>query len=205
MSFAMFQSALLLPLELAINGVLSLDAASKQRLAKLDGGTLAVHATQPTASVYIKVQGNRLHLSALQEGDATASLHGPATALLALLLRRGATESLHSSNVELRGDTAFVQQLQALLRDLDIDWEYHLSKVVGDIPTQAAADGMRKAGAELRRAGERVRENVGEYLHEEAGILPRVDELEAFYNDIADLKLRAERLQARIDQFKRKP
>jgi hypothetical protein len=33
MSFAMFQSALLLPVELAINGVLALDAASRQRLA----------------------------------------------------------------------------------------------------------------------------------------------------------------------------
>lgn len=205
MSFAMFQSALLLPLELAINGVLALDSASRQKLAKLDGGTLGVYATQPSASVFIKVQGNRLHLSALHEGNVTASLRGSATALLGLLLRRGPTESLHGANVELTGDTAFVQQLQALLRDLDIDWEYHLSRVVGDIPTQAAADSMHKAGAELRRAGARVRENVSEYLHEEAGILPRAGELEAFYNDIADLKLRAERLQARVDQFKRKP
>jgi ubiquinone biosynthesis accessory factor UbiJ len=204
MSFAMFQSALLLPLELAINGVLALDAASTQRLAKLDGGVLAVHSTQPTMSVYLKVQGNRVHLSAMHEGNATASLHGSAKALAGLLLRRGATESLHSTTVELRGDTAFVQQLQSLLRDLDIDWEYHLSKVIGDIPTQAAADSMRKAGAELRRTGERLRENVSEYLHEEAGILARADELETFYNDIADLKLRAERLQARIDQLSMK-
>lgn len=204
MSFAMFQGALLLPLELAINGVLMLDVTSKQKLARLEGGTLAVHSTQPSASVFVKVQGNRLHLSALHEGDATATLHGPATALLGLLLRRGATASLHANHVELRGDTAFVQQLQALLRDLDIDWEYHLSKVVGDIPTQAAADTLQKAGAELRRTGARVRENFSEYLHEEAGILARADELEAHYNDIADLKLRAERLQARIDQFKRK-
>jgi ubiquinone biosynthesis protein UbiJ len=205
MSFAMFQSALLLPLELAVNAVLGLDAASKQRLAQLDGGTLAVRSTQPAATVFIKVQGNRIHLSAMHEGDTTASLQGPASALLGLLLRSGPTENLHSSKVELRGDTAFVQQLQALLRDLDIDWEYHLSKVIGDIPTQAAADGMHKAGAGLRKAGERMRENVGEYLHEEAGILPRADELESFYGNIAELKLRAERLQARIDQFKRKP
>jgi ubiquinone biosynthesis protein UbiJ len=203
MSFAMFQSALLLPVELAINGVLALDAATKLRLAALDGGTLGVHSTQPSANVFIKVQGNRLHLSALHEGGETASLHGPAAALLGLLLRREPTESLHASKVELRGDTAFVQQLQALLRDLDIDWEYHLSKLVGDIPTQAAADTMRKADAELRRAGTRMRENVSEYLFEESGMLPHADELDAFYRDIADLKLRADRVQARLDALQR--
>jgi ubiquinone biosynthesis accessory factor UbiJ len=199
MSFAMFQSALLLPVELAINGVLALDTASRQRLAQLDGGVLAIHATQPTASIYLKVQGSRIRLSMLHEGDASASLHGSASALLALLLRRERTESLRASNVELRGDTAFVQQLQALLRELDIDWEYHLSKVVGDVPTQAAADTLRKAGAGLRRTGARARENVSEYLFEESGLLPRADELENFYRDIAELKLRAERLQARLD------
>lgn len=204
MSLAMFQSALLLPLELALNGVLALDSASRKRLEKLDGGTLGVYSTQPDAGLFIKVQGKRLHLAAMHEGNVTASLRGPATALLGLLLRREPIESLHASKVELSGDTAFVQQLQALLRDLDIDWEYQLSKVIGDIPTQAAADSMHKVGAELRRAGARARENVSEYLHEETAILPRADELEAFYSAIADLKLRAERLQARVDQFKRK-
>ena len=204
MSFAMFQSALLLPVELAINGVLALDAASRQRLANLDGGTLGVHSTAPSANVFIEVQGNRLRLSTLHEGSTSASLHGPASALLGLLLRREPTESLHASKVELRGDTAFVQQLQALLRELDIDWEYHLSKLVGDIPTQAAADGMRKAGAELRRVGERTRENVSEYLFEEAAMLPRADELESFYRDVAELKLRADRLQARFDAFQQR-
>jgi ubiquinone biosynthesis protein UbiJ len=203
MSMALLQSALLWPVELAVNGVLALDAASRQRMAPLDGGTLAIHSTAPAASIFIKVQGERLHLSTLHEGGESASLHGPARSLLALLLRRERTESLYASNVELRGDTAFVQQLQALLRDLDIDWEYHLSKIVGDIPTQATADTLRKAGAELRRAGARVRENVSEYLHEESGMLPRADELESFYRDIAELRLRADRLQARLDAFQR--
>jgi ubiquinone biosynthesis protein UbiJ len=201
MSLALLQSALLLPLELAINGVLKLDAASKSRLARLDGGTLALRATQPSITLFISVRGNGLHLSTLHEGADTASLHGPTTALLGLLLRREHIDNLHARNVELRGDTGFVQDLQALLLDLEIDWEYHLSKLVGDIPTQAAASGLRETGTLLRKTGSRLRENVTDYLHDESGLLASADELEAFYNEITELKLRTERLQARLDRL----
>ncbi len=203
MSFALLQTALLLPLELAINGVLKLDAASKPRLAKLEGRTLALRATQPSVTLFISIRGNGLHLSTLHEGAEAASLHGPASALLGLLIRREPIDNLHARNVELRGDTGFVQELQALLLDLDIDWEYQLSKFVGDIPTQAFSDGLREAGTMFRKAGTRLRENVSDYLHEESGLVPTATELETFYGDIAELKLRADRLQARLARLQR--
>ncbi len=201
MSLALLQTALLLPLELAINGMLALDPASKSRLLKLEGRTLAVHATQPSASLFITARGKDLHLSALHEGVESASLHGSAAALAGLLLRREHIDNLRARGVELRGDTAFVQELQALLLDLDIDWEFHLSKVVGDIPTQAFSDAVSEAGTVLRKTGSRLRENVSDYLHEESGLLPTAAELETFYGEITELKLRADRLQARLERL----
>ncbi|HEY0962058.1 MAG TPA: SCP2 sterol-binding domain-containing protein [Pseudomonadales bacterium] len=198
MSFALLQNSLLLPVELMLNAVLALDAASKPRLQRIDGNTLAVHMTQPALTVYVIVRGGRLQLAAIHEGSETASLRGSATALLGLLLRREPVDSLHAHGIELRGDTAFVQQLQTILQDLDVDWEYQLSRFFGDIPTQTFADGLRGARAQLRNTGARVRDNVDEYLHEESGLLPDANSLEAFYRDIGELKLRAERLEARI-------
>lgn len=198
MSFALLQNSLLLPLEFALNTVLALDAASKTRLQRMEGSTLAVHVSQPALSVYVNVRGGRVQLASIHEGSETASLRGSATALAGLLLHREAIDSLHAHGVELRGDTAFVQQLQTLLRDLDIDWEYHLSRLFGDIPTQAFADGVRGAGEGLRKTGARVRDNVDEYLHEESGLLPDANALDALYKEIEELKLRAERLEARV-------
>ena len=205
MSFPLLQTALLLPLELALNGVLALDAAGRQRLLNLEGSTLAIRATQPSVSVFVSVRGSNLRLSAVHEGPETASLQGPAAALLKLLLSGARVDSLHAQNIELRGDTGFVQQLQILLLDLDIDWEYQLSRLLGDIPTQTLADGARGASGYLRKSGERLRENVSEYLHEESGLLPGAAALEAFYRDIAELKLRADRLQARLDRLNTRP
>lgn len=203
MSFALLQNSLLLPVEFALNTVLAFDAASKSRLHRLDGNTLAVQVTQPDITVYVKVRGGRVQLASIHEGPETARLRGSATALAGLLLRSGPVESLHAHGIELRGDTAFVQQLQTLLRDLDIDWEYQLSRVLGDIPTQAFADGVRSAGAQLRKTGARVRDNVEEYLHEESGLVPDANALEAFYREIEELKLRAERLEARVARLRR--
>ena len=203
MSLALLQNALLLPIELALNAMLALDAASKPRLQQMSGNTLAVHGTSPAFSLYLSVRGERIHLSSVHEGQETASLHGTAAALLRLLLRHERIDSLHGQHVELRGDTGFVQQLQTLLLDLDIDWEYHLSRVLGDIPTQAMADGVHSAGAQLRKTAGRARENIDEYLHEESGLLPDAEALEAFYRDVAELKLRAERLQARLERLAR--
>lgn len=199
MSFGLLQTALLLPLELTINGVLALDAASKARLLRLDGRTLALHATQPQMTLFICIRSAGLHLTITHEGATTASLHGSASALLGLLLRREPIDSLLTKNVELRGDTAFVQELQALLLGLDIDWEYQLSKLTGDIPTQTLASGLREAGSFIRKTGSRLREDVSDYLHEESGVLPTATALEAFYREIAELQLRVDRLQARLE------
>ncbi len=198
MSFALLQTALLLPLEFSINRVLALDAASKTRLQKLEGRTLALQSTQPEAALFVCVRDTGLHLTAVYEGTPAASLHGPLSALLGLLVRREAIDNLRARQLELRGDTAFVQQLQELLLGLDIDWEYQLAKLVGDIPTQALSTGLREASALLRKTGTRLREDLREYVYEEKRLLPAAEELEAFYQEVAELKLRADRLQARI-------
>lgn len=201
MSLALLQSAMLLPLELAINQVLALDPASGRRLAALEGQTLAVQLRQPSFTLYLQIHGNKIHLSPRCESGPTTSLSGSATALAGLLLRGESLTNLQAHHVELRGDLRFAQQLQALLLDLKIDWEFHLSRFVGDIPTQAMADGMRTATAYARQTSQRVKDDVRDFLLEESQVLPTTAELEAFYDAIAALGLRVDRAAARITQL----
>jgi ubiquinone biosynthesis accessory factor UbiJ len=201
MSFALLQTALLLPIELALNQVLSLDAASKQRLAKLEGRTLGIQVQQPSLALYIKVYGSKLHLSSMHEGDATTTIIGAASSLLALLLKREELSSLQGKGVELRGDIGFAQALQKLLLNLDIDWEFHLSRFIGDIPTQALHDGIEKTQRYASRTAQRVGEDVQNFLKEESGLLPSNAELEAFYAQVQDLVLRVDRSEARLSSL----
>jgi ubiquinone biosynthesis protein UbiJ len=201
MSMALLQTALLLPLEFLINRVLALDSTSKQQLKLIEGKSLALHCTQPAAVFYLSVRNSALHLSSIHQGETTASLHGSASAMLGLLLRREKTGSLHSLKLELRGDTAFVQTLQTLLLELDLDWEYQLSRIIGDIPTSLMSSGLQDIRSLLQRSGSKLKEDATEFLHEETGLFPVPAELEAFYAAVSALVQDVDRLQARINQL----
>lgn len=198
MSLALLQSAMLLPLELAVNQVLALDAASSTRLGALQGQTLAVEVQQPSFTFYVQIYGNKLHLSPRYEGEPTTTLTGSAAALASLLLHGASLTNLKAHNLELRGSVGFAQQLQALLRDLNIDWEFHLSRLIGDIPTQAMADGLRGVGRYAEQTAQRIGDDVRDFLLEEGRLLPTPAELDAFYAAIAALELRIDRAAARL-------
>jgi ubiquinone biosynthesis protein UbiJ len=199
MALPLLQTALLMPAELALNGLLSLDAATAARLEALQGKTLAVHISQPAFVLYVGITAQGIHLSPVFEAEPDASLHGSIPALMKLLTKGTSLTNLHGLNVELRGDTGFVRQLQTLLLDLDIDWEFQLSKLIGNLPTSLISSGFNQVADFARKSGTRFQQNLQDYLAEESPLLPRARELEAFYSAITDLTLRVDRLQARLE------
>lgn len=203
MSFALLQTALLLPLETLVNGMLALDAASHGRLAALEGKTLAVLPTQPQLALYISVRNGKLRLASLFEGSATATLSGPARSLLHLLLQEETPASLASFGVELQGSTGFMQELQRLLRDLDLDWEFHLSRVIGDLPVAAVAGSIEKVQTFTGQTLTAVRSNVSEYLSHESGLFPDRSAQDRFAAGLLDLSLQLDRLEARLAHLQR--
>ena len=198
MSFALIQSALLLPLELTLNQVLALDPASRSRLSAMSGSTLAVQVQQPNVTLFVSVHTDRLRLSPRFEGDVTTTLIGSASALAGLLLRREPLTNLQGRKLELRGDVRFAQALQNLLLDLQIDWEFQLSRLIGDIPTQAMADTAHTAQNYVKTASSRMRDEVQDFLQQESGLLPGHAEMNAFYDGVQALVLRTDRLDARL-------
>lgn len=198
MSFALLQSALLLPLEFSINQLLALDAASRSRLATMAGKTLAVEVQQPALTIYVSAHADKLRLSPRHEGQVTTTLIGSAAALVGVLVRREPLTNLQSSKLELRGDLRFAQALQSLLLHLQIDWEFQLSRFIGDVPTQAMADSVRATKDYVQKTSERFREDVQDFLQQESGLLPLSAELDAFYDAVQALVLRVDRLDARL-------
>ena len=198
MSLALLQTALMMPAELLLNQLLTLDAASDKRLAELEGSTLALHVTAPELNIFISIRQHKLHLSPVFEGTATASLHGSASALLRILVQQTPVTNLAPFKVELQGSTAFVQALQNLRKELDVDWEFHLSRLVGDLPVAGLRKSMEASHACVARAGQSTLQNIQEYLAYESTLLPSQTAAEQCYTDINELTLRADRLQAKL-------
>jgi ubiquinone biosynthesis accessory factor UbiJ len=199
MSFALLQTALLLPFEATLNGLLALDAASSTRLKQAEGATLGVHSTAPTLQLFIHVRQGKLKISPVFEGIPTASLHGSSTALLGLLLQQHPVHSLAPHGIELRGSTAFVQTLQDILKDLDIDWEFHMSRLLGDLPTAAFSSVLAGTKDYVGLTTRSMRQGVDDYLAHENPLLLGRPRFEAFQSALLQLSLRLDRLQARVD------
>lgn len=198
MSLSLLQTALFIPVEALLNQLLRLDAASAARLAALEGRTLAVFVTTPAFAIYISVRNRQLHLSPLFEGEPTASLRGPASALLKVLTQSNSVHNLAPYQVELRGSTGFVQDLQTLLQDLDVDWEFHLSRIVGDLPTAAVSKTMDSGKDFIQNSVNTAKDNLHDYLAYECELFPSKTALEQFQAQLLELSLRTDRLEARI-------
>jgi ubiquinone biosynthesis protein UbiJ len=99
------------------------------------------------------------------------------------------------------GDTALAHQLQLALNQLQPDWEAAMANHIGDVPAHFIGKRIRQAVKWSRQAFSTMNANVEEYVHEESRTLPGRRELEATFQDIDELSLRTERLEARLNQL----
>jgi ubiquinone biosynthesis protein UbiJ len=205
MAPSLLYSGLFAGAEFALNQLLNVDPLLKQQLQDLNGLVLEIQCRQPDICCVISIQNGRhpVRLSQAADPHPDVRISGSLPALLALL-GPGGSKSLYGKNVEVQGDMARARQLQSVLSAANIDWEYHLGRVIGDVPTQTLSELGRKGADTIRQSRDSLMMNLDDYIHEEKRLLPGKAELESFYRGISDLSLRADRLRARVTRSRMK-
>lgn len=208
MSINLLLSSGLSSAELILNKALVLDPLSKKKLAGLRGNIFAINCTKsissiPAFSIFITVLDDGISLSPTIAEDANAEISASANVLLKLLLTKDKSSIIRNENIQIKGDASSIQELQAILFDLNIDWEYQLSKVIGDIPTQAVNDGLNKLKDFFNYSTASLTSGINEYIHEEKNIVPTTTELDFFFQRIDQLRLRVDRTESRINKLER--
>jgi len=183
-------------LETAINTALQYDPGTRLRLQKLDGKCLEVDLTAPQLHLFLCIEGDRVRARNHLEGAASTRLTGSALAFLRLLREADATPA--KLGVSVSGSSALLAELQSILRDLDIDWEAPLAQLVGDAPAHTLGNALRAAGRWLQGNLQRAPEAAAEAISEEWRITPPKAQFEAFADDLAEVALATERLEARV-------
>ena len=193
------KAGLLMALESAINNSLDYDPATRQKLGSLDGKVLALACTRPNVTVYVLFVGEHVELWSLFEGASDATLSGNASAFLQLWRARKKPTALADSGVTLTGDSGVMQTIQAISRDMEIDWEALLAEHTGDIVAHQLGQAVRGAGYWLRSVRREAERLVSEYLQYETHTIPSRHDVQRFCNEVDDVTLRTDRLQARLD------
>ena len=190
-------------IETAINTWLKLDGETLPRFAVLDGKIIRLHITGLDLNLFflpattgIQVLGS--YPSEEEGGIVDATIHGSPMALIRLGTSNNAGETLLKSDVEIEGDMRVAEKFSEILHEVDIDWEELLSKLVGDIVAHQAGQTTRSVSGWIKESAEAMKMNASEYISEESGLSPADAEINHYMNQVDDVRMGVDRLEARI-------
>ena len=189
--------------ELALNRALELAPAGAASLGKLEDCVFALHCTAPAADIYLQPGASQIRLMGIYEGPVTTSIRGKAADFAELATASDPAAALINGDLELHGDSAPLLELQAILAQLDVDWEAPLVNALGDVAGHQLAQFLRESISWGKQASTSFSRQLEEFIHEEARLSPPRLELEDFYRDVQELNLRVERLESRAARLRK--
>lgn len=200
--FIMLKKYSLKALQKAINHAMSLDENMPTKIQALDEKVLEMVIAPLDVNFFIQFKNGELLLLDHYEGHPDTIIHSNPLGLIRLsLLPASKARSLFNDKIRMSGDIELGQDVKKLFDEMDIDWEGHLAYFTGDVVAHQIGSFIRK-GMELKnQLSDSMRHNVTEYLQEELRILPSKNELNDFFNDVDELALSIERLDAHIKQL----
>jgi ubiquinone biosynthesis protein UbiJ len=197
----MLRNALLAGAERGINRVLRLDPTALPRLARLSGRLIEVDCTTPAWRLFILADGDGLRLAEHWGSEPDCRLRASAATLLRLATSRNKTAILHGPDVDIKGDSSTLISLAEVLQDLELDWEYEVSRWLGPVGAHVLGSSVRGQAAWARQSAESLRQDLADYLNEESRALVGLAEAETRFAELDRLKLDLDRLEARVERL----
>ena len=191
------------PFEAAINHVLRYDPAALNSLRRQQGRLLCVRidAINP---VLIRIVDNGIVLSLAPATDdngslnsADATLSGSAADFFALARASDKAHALISSAIDMDGDSEFALSLTRVAQNLDIDWEALITPLTGGLLAHQLGKGLRGLLNWGKSSAPAYRNAVKEYLEDEAQLLTPEPLAAQFADEVDQLRLATDRLEAR--------
>jgi ubiquinone biosynthesis accessory factor UbiJ len=104
--------------------------------------------------------------------------------------------------IKVQGDVMLVQELHAIARQLDIDWETGLAGLLGDTLSYPLSRGLKQFFGIANRFASNMMRNTGDYLREEKELVPVRWEVDEFITDNRDLRADVDRVESRVNRLK---
>lgn len=183
-----------------LDRIVRLDPNFAEQLAPLQGRRLEFHLTAPPLAFAATWQDGRFQIGPVpQSGEGDLSLSASLGALLSQLLPgREATATV--GRMRISGDAELARRLQQLVQRYDPDVEGLFVSTFGEVLGVQLAQGLKQALDRLRHAGKAAARDGAQFLTEESRDLVARAELEAFCDDVDDLRDAVERLERKIQR-----
>lgn len=135
------------------------------------------------------------------EQDITTTIEANIITLMKMGLGADHQTMLNNGSLKIEGDVEFANQLRAIFKEIDIDWEEIASKYVGDSVAYQLGLFVNRFKNYSSRSVNNFRLDVSEYLQEESRVLPTKVEVDRFMSDVDNLDANVQRLEARVQRL----
>ncbi|NBX85334.1 MAG: hypothetical protein EBQ95_06995 [Gammaproteobacteria bacterium] len=187
-------------LQFALNQALGLDKTITEKLKPLQGKIIEIVIMPLQVHFYICIENEQMILleQTLEKPDTI--IHSRPLGLIRLsLLPSSKARSLFNDEIQISGDVELGRKLKKIFDSIHVDWEGHLAYFTGDVVAHHIGKIVRKGRHLTNQYADSFKKHTHEYLVQEMQWVPEKQELEQFYKDVDDLRLRTERLAAHIE------
>lgn len=195
---------LLRSLEKAMNAYLKLDHATLKRFQKLNNSVVTVVLLPTSTTFQLAISDNGVSVLTHDLLPTDATITGTPLQLLGVMINKTNRNAFFADDVRIEGNAEISRQVIELFDELDIDWEEILAEKIGDTKAHHLMSALNSVRDFLSQTEKRFTQDVNEYLHEEGEFFPTREALNDFFNDIDQLRMDVDRLEARLASLKDK-
>ena len=194
-----FENILIDSINKAMNKSLSYDFVSLKKLDSFENKVIKVELESTPFTFYICINDRKVSLSKSSTNVVDTTIKGTPLALFAM----NSEEPIQGvKNVEIYGDANTGQFFAKWLKNIKPDWEEAWCDLLGDgmgVRVSNVVNGIMDFGKKFKDS---LIRNTNEYLVEESRDLIAPAEMEAFLDDVDDLKADTARLEQQINALK---
>ncbi|MBT5229705.1 MAG: hypothetical protein HOM11_05455 [Methylococcales bacterium] len=188
-------------IESSLNQLLSLDPIAKNNLQSLNDKVIEIHFTDLDAHLYFLPTERRLMVIGGYDGEPDTTLAGSSNAFAKRQFSKDKNKAILQGDIDIKGNMQIGGQFNTVLASINIDWEEHLSHLIGDIAAHSIANTLKKSFGWLQARGERFTQDSQEYIQEEKHLVPTKYEINAFNRTVDQCRDATERLEARLKRL----
>ncbi|MEX1664859.1 ubiquinone biosynthesis accessory factor UbiJ [Zhongshania arctica] len=198
------QSAALSSLENLVNKALQLDPATSAKLQALNGQRFSLELKEPDLNIGIGISGKRLRILGQHNDEVTTRLSGRWSEFAKVATATDPAAALINGDISISGDTGPLLELRKILAELDLDWEQPLADAFGDVAAHQLGNGLRAGQRWFNSTRANLHRQFSEFIVEESQLVPHPCQADDFYSEVDELKVRSERLEAKIRRLQQR-
>ncbi|MCW8929790.1 MAG: SCP2 sterol-binding domain-containing protein [Gammaproteobacteria bacterium] len=194
---------LLAAIETGLNQLFALDPETFERLGRFKGKIIAFHFTDVEQTLYFFPDQQGIQVVSHYDDDADTVISGSimAFARMAMADEKTKTKAVFKGDISIAGDITLGQHFQSLFKQLDIDWEEHVSHITGDVIAHSLGNMARGFLGWSKDAFNSLSMDVSEYVQYETRDIASGPEINHFNRQIDQIRSDVDRAEARINRL----